>query len=174
MKFKTFVSLFIKNVLVSIIAFQAAYYFTLLFSQATSLPGALWAVISGYIVLEDSTSELYLSALKRIVGTFVGALVCGIYLSFYPITFWGFVICIGVGVFLCFLLNLPKSVKLSSITISVIMIVSFIEKDAHPAINAALRFAESVIGTGVAVFVSLVMIRIGNSFSRGSNDADSK
>ena len=171
MEFKTFISLVVKNVLVAVGAFQAAFYFTTLFNESTSLVGALWAVISAYIVLEATPSEVYLSAKNRIIGTFIGSLVSGLYFYFFSFSLFGYVSAIAAGVLLCFLLGLPQSIKLSGITISVILIVSTIANDLHPVTNASLRFAESVIGTGVAVVVTLVVYSVENAFSKKSDDA---
>jgi uncharacterized membrane protein YgaE (UPF0421/DUF939 family) len=38
------------------------------------------------------------------------------------------------------------------------MIVSAITEELHPMVNASLRFAESAIGTGIAVLVAYVFL----------------
>ena len=72
----------------------------------------------------------------------------------------GFAICIAIGVFLCHILNIRDHVRTTSITISVVMIVSVVNNDISPIMNAVLRFAESVIGALVAVAVALTGIYI--------------
>lgn len=103
---------------------------------------------------ESKWSETSSSAVFRIVGSFIGAAISGIYLYFYHFSALGLAICIGAGVFVCHLLGITKDIKLTSITISVVMIISVINSNIEPLMNAALRFSESVIGTGVAAMVA--------------------
>ncbi len=155
MKIKTISTLLLQNIVIVMGAFLAAFHFTTLFDEPTSLVGALWAVISAIMVLETTPAETFHAAKHRLTGSFLGALVSGIYLFFFPFTFFGFIAAIASGVLLCLLAGLPQSVKLTCITISVVMIVSANAKTLHPFTNAGLRFAESAIGTGVAVLVVL-------------------
>jgi uncharacterized membrane protein YgaE (UPF0421/DUF939 family) len=55
---------------------------------------------------------------------------------------------------ICFLLKIQHSIKLTAITISVILVVSTVEHELHPLKNAALRFMESAIGTGLALIIA--------------------
>ena len=155
MQIKAITTLLVQNIIVVMCTFLAAFHFTTLFDEPTSLVGALWAVVSAIMVLETTSAETFHAAKHRLTGSFLGALVSGIYLFFFPFTFFGFIAAITVGILLCLLSGLPQSVKLTCITISVVMIVSANAKALHPFINAGLRFAESAIGTGVAVLVVL-------------------
>ena len=156
MKSQSFIPVLLKNIAIVAGAFLGGFYFTTFFHEPTSLVGGLWAVISAIIVIEASHKETISSAKNRIIGSLIGAVVSGVYLLFFPFTIIGFAATIGAGVLICFLLDIPKSVKLTGITISVVMIVSSITEDLHPFLNAGLRFFESAIGTGIAVLVALV------------------
>lgn len=145
----------LKNIIVVAIAYLCGFYFTTIFHEPTSLVGGLWAVISAIIVIEATHTQTFNSAKKRIIGTLIGAIISGVYLLFFQFTIIGFLIAIGTGVVICLLLKLPDSIKLTCITISVVVIVSTISKDLHPFINAGLRFVESAIGTLAAVLVAL-------------------
>jgi len=169
MKTKGLPTILIKNMLVAVIAFQVAFYFTTLFDKPTFPVGALWAVISAYLVLEDTPSEAYMAAKNRMIGTFIGAFVSGIYFYFSPFTLFGYVVAIGIGVVVCFLFKRPQSVRLCGITISVILIAAAISKDLHPVINAALRFAESAIGAGAAILVTLLVFYVETAFTPKTN-----
>lgn len=168
MKIQTFTPVFFKNIFVVSGAFLGGFYFTSLFHEATSLVGGLWAVISAIIVLEATHKETFTSAKNRLIGTFIGAIVSGVYLYFFTFSILGFIIAVAVGTLICFLFGLQKSVKLTGITISVIMIVATVEKGIHPFLNAGLRFAESAIGTGIAVLVALLALSVEN-YSKQKN-----
>ncbi len=157
MKNKLFVQTVIKNVIVVLAAFLGGFYFTSMFHEPSSLVGGLWATISAIIVLEVSHHETLTSAKNRLVGSFIGAVLSGIYLLLFPFTAIGFAVTIGVGVLICFILKVPQAVKLTGITISVVVIVSTITEDLHPVNNAGLRFIESAIGTGVAILVAFAV-----------------
>ncbi|MGB3730032.1 MAG: FUSC family protein [Thermodesulfobacteriota bacterium] len=143
-----------ENIVIAISAYILGYYFTSFFDIGTSEIGGLWAVISGLVVIEGTRQGTLKSAKLRLIGSCIGALVSGIYLYFLPFSVVGFAVCIGIGAFICYLLRMPSHVKLTGITISVIMIVSIIIHDADPVMNAGLRFMESIIGALVAVSVA--------------------
>jgi len=158
---KLLIQIFVKNIIVVVGAFSGGFYFTGLFHEPTSLVGGLWATISAIIVLEVSHYKTLNSAKLRLTGSFIGAVLSGIYLLLFPFSVIGFAITIGVGVLVCFLLKVPESVKLTGITISVIIIVSTIAEELHPVKNAGLRFIESAIGAAVAEIVAYVNYRLG-------------
>ena len=155
----------VKNVVVVVGSFLGGFYFTRFFHEPTSLIGGLWATISAIIVLEASHTETLFSAKNRIIGTFIGAVLSGIYLLLFPFTIIGFAATIGVGVLVCYVLKVPKSIKLTGITIAVIMIVSTITQELHPIKNAALRFSESVIGAIISLLVAYILNIILKKFS---------
>ena len=144
----------VENVIIVISAYLLGYYFTSLFHIGTSEIGGLWSVISGLVVIEGRRVDTFKSAKLRIIGSCIGALVSGTYLYFFPFSVAGFALCIGIGGVICHLLRMPAHVKLTGITIAVVMIVSIITHDVDPVMNAALRFMESIIGALVAVSVA--------------------
>jgi uncharacterized membrane protein YccC len=150
------ISVAIQNVIIVVGAYLSGFYFTSLFHVPTSMIGGLWAVISGIIVIEMTFRETVNSAKVRILGSLLGAIISGVYLIFLPFSLVGFAFCIAVGALSGHLLGLPYTIKLTGITISVVMIVSTIEHDLNPVLNASLRFVESAIGTIIAVFVAYV------------------
>lgn len=166
MKNYTVLKVFVKNVVVVTGSFLGGFYFTGLFHEPTSLVGGLWASISAIIVLEASHPETFTSAKNRVIGTFIGAILSGIYLMIFPFTVIGFATTIGVGVLVCYIFKVPQSIKLTGITIAVIMIVSTITQELHPIKNAGLRFAESAIGAGMALLIAYVLFHVERILSR--------
>ncbi len=159
----------VKNVVVVVGAFLGGFYFTRLFHEPTSFVGGLWATISAIIVLETTHTKTLFSAKNRMIGTFIGAVLSGIYLLLFPFTIIGFATTIGIGVLVCYVLKVPQSVKLTGITIAVIMIVSTITQDLHPMKNSALRFAESAIGAIISLLVAYIL---NTALKQFSNDYD--
>jgi len=128
--------------------------FTALFHDSSSAIGGFWSVISGVIVYDDIRTNVLRSAKLRSIGSLIGAVVSGAYLYFFAFSLPGFAVCVGAGALICHLLRLPDHIKLTGVTISVVMMVSVTTGNHAPIENAALRFFESVIGAGVAVSVT--------------------
>lgn len=148
------VTVTIQNIIIVFGSFLCGFYFTGLFHEPTSFIGGLWAVISGIIVLEGTARDSLRSAKNRIIGTMIGAIIAGIYLYFFQFSILGYGACVGIGIIICFIFKIPNALKLTAITISVILIVTAIEEEIHPIVNAGLRLAESAIGTTIALLVA--------------------
>ena len=145
----------IENFIVAALAYLLGYYFTSMFHVGTAEVGGLWSVISGVFVMSEKESLTIKSARMRIKASFIGCVVAGAYLYFFSFSVVGFAISIAIGVFICHIFRIPDHIKTASITISVVVIISVIVQDICPVANAALRFAESVIGSLTAVAVGL-------------------
>ena len=150
----------IENFLVAAIAYVLGYYFTVIFHVGTAEVGGLWSVISGVFVMSDRESLTISASRMRIKASFLGCLIAGAYLYFFTFSVIGFAIAIALGVFVCHILRIPDHIKTTSITISVVVIISAIVTDIGPVENAALRFAESVIGSLTALGVGLAGIYV--------------
>jgi len=150
----------VENFIVAIGAYLLGYNFTAMFHLGTAEVGGLWAVISGVFVMADKESLTFNSARMRVRASFLGCLVAGVYLYFFPFSVVGFAICIAIGVLLCHLFRIPDHIKTTSITISVVIIISVVNQNIGPVANAALRFAESVIGSLVALAVAVAGLYI--------------
>ena len=96
------------------------------------------------------------SAWLRVLGTFVGAVISSIYLSFLPFSPLGMAVTVGVTVLLCQFIGIPDHARLAALTVAVIMVISSLHPEYHPFLNALLRFMESAIGTVLAVVVVLL------------------
>ncbi len=141
----------IENFLVAVIAYILGYYFTVMFHVGTAEVGGLWSVISGVFVMSDKESLTINASRMRIKASFLGCLIAGAYLYFFTFSVIGFSIAVALGVLVCHLLRIHDHIKTTSITISVVVIISVIVTNIGPVENAALRFAESVIGSLTAL-----------------------
>ena len=142
--------------LISVFAYLAGNNLTFFFHGPTATIGGLWAVISAIIVIQENGRETTKSALQRIIGSFIGAVLSGLYLFFFPFSIIGYALCMGVGALTCYLIRLPIHIHLTGVTISVVMIVSAVSQDIDPIMNSSLRFAESFLGSIVAILVAYI------------------
>lgn len=122
-------------------------------NSPSTLIGGLWATISGIVVTQATLVDTKSSALLRILGSFIGAVFSALYLLFLPVNPLGVAILIGITVFICQAISIPAHGRLAAITVAVVMIVSAVNPEIDPILNATLRFGDSVIGSLIAVLV---------------------
>ena len=72
--------------LVSVVSFSLAFAITGFVPEDTStrMIGAMWAMISAIVVMQDTRSATISTAWLRILGSFIGAVFSAIYLHFFP------------------------------------------------------------------------------------------
>ena len=139
----------ILSAVVSSFSFLAGSRFTALFHGSSALVGGLWSLISAVVVLQATRRGTIDSVWRRLLGTFIGAVVSGIYLSLFPFSLAGLAICIGVTVLAGLTAGAPDHARLAAITVAVVMVTAKADPSAPPVLDAALRFAESCIGTAI-------------------------
>jgi uncharacterized membrane protein YccC len=79
-----------------------------------------------------------------------------VYLSLLPFSVIGMAVCIFLTVLLCQAARVPDHARLAALTVAVIMVLSSVNPALSPILSAALRFAESCIGTALAVLAVLI------------------
>jgi uncharacterized membrane protein YccC len=129
--------------------------------------GGLWAATAAIVVLQASRQETFAMATLRILGSGIGSLVSALYLSVLPFSPWGMGLCIFITVLLCHWVRIPDHARLASLTVAIVMVVAGNHPHLSPAVNAGLRFAESSIGTAVAMLAILIWER--NSLPKDNN-----
>jgi uncharacterized membrane protein YccC len=125
-------------------------------SPDTRMIGAMWAMISGIIVTQDTRSATISMAWLRVLGSLIGAVFSAIFLILFPFTIPGMGILIGIVVFTCLLLGLPGHLRLAALTAGIVMVVSVQNPDIPPVLNAAHRFLEVIVGSSVAICAAWV------------------
>jgi uncharacterized membrane protein YccC len=132
-------------------SYAGGSYFTGLFHGASARIGGLWSMVSGIVVLQATQRTTWSSAWLRVFGTLIGSIIGAAYLSLLPFSAIGMAVCIFGTVLLCHAARIPDHARLAALTVAVIMVLSSINPALSPILSAALRFAESCIGTALAV-----------------------
>lgn len=120
-------------------------------SSDTRMIGAMWAMISAIVVMQDTRSATISTAWLRILGSLIGAIFSALYLQFLPFSVIGMGVLIGVVVFACELLHMPGYLRLAALTVGIVMVISVLNPGIPPFVNAATRFFEVIIGSSVAI-----------------------
>jgi len=141
--------------LIALLAYFGAYYLTSAFNFTSHFApvGALWAMIVGISVTQQTWQATAVKARTQILGGAVGAIVSIVYLAVFPVNPFGMVALIGSAVFVCQALDRPDYSMSAGLTVAVIMFFSLINPELPPLLNAGLRFTEVVIGSVIAVLV---------------------
>ncbi len=139
--------------LVALLAYWLGLRFTALFPGYFPKIGGLWSAISAVIVAQVSKKDTAESAWLRVIGTALGATVSALYLSLFSFHAVGMGASIFVSSLICTSLNMNSWMRLSAITVLVVMVTASLNPALNPALNALLRFCESCIGSAVAVFL---------------------
>ena len=142
--------------LAALVAYGLGSWFTSLFPGYLPKIGGLWSAISAIVVTQATSKEALSSASLRILGSAIGAATSAVYLTLLPFHPAGMALAIFATVLLCAAVNVPSHGRLAAITVIVVMVTSSLDPKLSPGLNALLRFAESCIGTGVAVLAVLI------------------
>ena len=142
--------------LAALVAYGLGSWFTSLFPGYLPKIGGLWSAISAIVVTQATSKEALSSASLRILGSAIGAATSAVYLILLPFHPAGSSVAIFATLLLCAAVNVPSHGRLAAITVIVVMVTSGLDPRLSPGLNALLRFAESCIGTGVAVLAVLV------------------
>ena len=142
--------------LAALVAYGLGTWFTGLFPGYLPKIGGLWSAISAIVVTQATSKEALSSASLRILGSAIGAATSAVYLTLLPFHPAGMAVAIFATLLLCAAVKVPSHGRLAAITVIVVMVTSSLDPKLSPGLNALLRFAESCIGTGVAVLAVLI------------------
>jgi uncharacterized membrane protein YccC len=137
--------------LAALVAYLLGFWFTSLFQGYLPKIGGLWSAISAIVVTQATRRETTSSASLRVLGSAIGAFTSAVYLSLLPFHPLGMALAIFATVVVCSAARVPSHGRLAAITVIVVMVTASLDPKLSPGVNALLRFAESCIGTGVAV-----------------------
>ena len=130
----------------------AAAAISVALARLLGLEFPLYAMIAAVIVTDLSPVETRKLGWRRVAGTIVGSLFGAALAAVLPHG----ALTIGLGIFLAMLvshlLRLPQAARVAGYVCAIVLL----EHTAQPWSYALWRFAETVLGIGVALVISLV------------------
>ena len=146
----------VQSALVAWVSLAAGRLFTGMVHADSAGIGAIWATVTGIVVLQATPHETSKLAVLRLVGTLIGAVIGAAYLYVLPVNALGAALAVGVTVLLCQFAGVPDNGRLAAITVIIVFAVSVAAPGSSPILNGALRFGESCIGAAAAILTVLL------------------
>jgi len=115
------------------------------------LPQGFWAVMSSIVVMQTDAKATISASWMRVAGTFVGALVGGLFLALWGYHIWLFGAAVGLVVLVCAFLRLMESYRIAAVTVAVVMLMG---SPASPWMTATYRFLEVSFGILISLLIS--------------------
>jgi uncharacterized membrane protein YccC len=127
---------------------------SLLVAHLFRLPEVYWSAISTLVIAQSSLGAALTVSWQRFVGTLLGAIVGGIVATYFgpQVVVFGATV-FALGVFCIFTRSDRSAYRFGGITLAIVMLVP----RTAPAWRVAFdRFAETSIGIGVALILTVV------------------
>ncbi len=156
-----------QSALVAWVCIVAGKSFTGMIHADSAGIGAIWATITGIVVLQATPHETSRQAALRLLGTLIGAAIGAAYLYGFPVNAVGAALAVGATVLVCQFAGVPDNGRLAAITVIIVFAVSVAAPGSSPLLNGALRFGESCIGAAAALLTVLLWPRPSPSISGG-------
>ncbi len=125
---------------------------SLLAYKAFHLPHGYWAPISAIIVMQSNLGRSITSALQRLVGTAIGAIVGALMVAAVGGNSLGLLVAVTATMLLCSSARLQTSQRLAGVTAAIVMLIG----EGSPWRAGLNRFIDVALGIVVALLVSVV------------------
>jgi uncharacterized membrane protein YccC len=149
----------VRYALLALLTFTLARYFTMhVIDTSHYAPiGALWAMITGMVVMADTYGGTLEKARLQILGGLFGAVAGFIYLSFLPFSIFGMGVMVLLVVMVCQATPLSGISPGAAMNMGVILVFSSLNPELTPLMNSGLRLIEMAIGCGFAILIARVL-----------------
>ena len=124
------------------------------FDKMSMATGGLWSAISTILVMQNYVGGSVKAAWQRFLGTFLGALFAGFFVSWIGHGTVAIGICVFCITLICFSIRLQDSFRLASMTAAIVLVLWGMEPQISPWKFSLLRFMDSVIGISVGLTIS--------------------
>ncbi len=131
--------------------------FSQIFHRPDTLVSGLWSALAAIVVQQTHLGSTYRSAWMRFLGVLIGCSM-GVFFTWL----WGsnpLSLCLSITltVVICSTCGLKESVRISCLSVAVIMILWSIRPAIHPLVFGTFRFLDSCLGILIAIAVANIL-----------------
>lgn len=134
-----------------LVSYLIGFYITGNFQDESRYFGAMLAAIASVVALQADVKTSIKQGWRRVLGTFIGAVIACIYLLIFPFSVFGLIVSVFVLEIVCMTMNIPDNGKMATIALIVIMLISQRNPEIPPIINSLLRFLETAVGAAIGI-----------------------
>lgn len=134
-----------------LVSYLIGFYITGNFQDESRYFGAMLAAIASVVALQADVKTSIKQGWRRVLGTFIGAVIACIYLLIFPFSVLGLIVSVFVLEIVCMAMNIPDNGKMATIALIVIMLISQRNPEIPPIINSLLRFLETAVGAAIGI-----------------------
>lgn len=113
-----------------------------------------WCVLSTFVVLQAHLGGTYRAAWVRFLGVLIGSFMGGLFTSIFGSNAITLGVSVVFTVLICSLFELKESIRISCLSLSVVMILWSLHPSMSPWKFGLYRFMDSTVGILIAVIVS--------------------
>lgn len=139
-----------------LLSYLAGFYLTGSFHDESRYFGAMLASIASIVALQADIKTSITQGWRRVLGTFIGAVIATIYLYLFPFSVAGLIATVFVLEIACMMLKIPDNGRMATIALLVIMLISQKNPNIPPIVNSSLRFLETAVGASIGIAMAWV------------------
>lgn len=117
----------------------------------------LWCVLTALVVIKPNLGGTYEAALYRFLGILIGSILGGFFAQFFGSNGMTLSIAVFFTAIACLLIKIKDSIRISALSVCVIMVLHHLYPEHDPWIFSFYRFLDSTLGIIIAMFVSHIL-----------------
>ncbi|CRX38744.1 FUSC family protein [Estrella lausannensis] len=128
--------------------------FSQILDRPDSLVSGMWAVVTAIVVVQGNLGSTYMAAWVRFLGTLIGTMMAGICTTLFGSNAISLGFSNFITVALCSVFQIKDSVRIASLTVTVLMVLWRLRPEISPWAFGFFRLMDSCLGILVAVVVT--------------------
>lgn len=127
------------------------------FHRPDTIISGMWSALAAIVVQQAHLGSTYRSAWIRFLGVFIGCAMGGLFTTLLGSNPISLCLSIILTVAICSIFGLKDSVRISCLSVAVVMVLWGLRPSTSPWLFGFFRFLDSCLGIGVAVIIAHVL-----------------
>jgi hypothetical protein len=144
----------IKTAIVAFLGWTIGSWFSHITDRPNNLISGLWCTMTAIVVLQTHLGGTYKTSWIRFLGVILGSIIGAFSTAIFGSNPLTLSVSIFLLVMLCFILDLKDSIRISCMSVTVVMVLWGLQPNVSPWTFAFFRTIDSILGILIAVFVA--------------------